>query len=133
MTMFAFVNPETKAVDPASVSPESGENRFPVVITGEPPYDRKTERPVAGPLYFNEETKTVRRAYVIRALSNQELAEQKGERTLKLLATTDQGMVRSLEEAVVALMKKAGLTFDDISPEAAQRFKDRESLRKSLQ
>lgn len=136
MTMYAKVDPLTKAVDAGSVSPETDEHRVPVVIIGEPPFDRLTQVPVAGPLYLDEESNTVRRAYIVRDMTPKEQAERRGLSALKRLGASDQGMVRSLEDAVLALVDHLKLDREaflkTLHPKAAERFRDRAKMRKSL-
>ncbi len=97
-----------------------------------PSFDKKREVAVAGDLYADPETKTVRRLYIVREKTPFELAEQRGLRSLKMLSFSDQGMVRALEDIVQALMRRLNLSLDDLekeAPEAVEKLRARKAWR----
>lgn len=130
--MFATVDPQTRAI--SDVSPERGENRFPVETPGEPPHDVSRQRAIPGPLYFDEPSGTVRRSYVIADMTPMELAERKGSHALKVLSVSDQAMVRSLEDAVLALCRINNVTLAGLNlhPKAEERFRKRAQFRRVI-
>jgi hypothetical protein len=132
MTMYATVDPNTLEVSSRGISAENGKDRFPFVHEGPPAVDPRTEKAVPGALYFDPATQTVRRTWHVIGLSPKELAERKGLHALKVLAVSDQGMVRALEDAVMVLIAKGLLSLDELPEAAAAKFRERASMRSQL-
>ena len=130
--MFATLDPETKAI--LDILPEPGADRVPVETPGPPPHDVSRQRAIPGPLYYDPESKTVRRSYIVADMSPMELAERQGSHALKVLGSSDPSMVRSLEDAVLALCRILKIELADLKlqPKAEERFLKRAQYRKVI-
>jgi hypothetical protein len=99
------------------------------IETGRPSFNRKADVCVPGDLYADPSTLRVRRLWIVREKTPYELAAERGLHHLKMLNASDQGMVRALEDAVLVLLAKSGLTLDDLPETARRKFQDREAWR----
>jgi hypothetical protein len=131
--MHALVNLETLALadmphEPAPPAAPEGFAWWPIE-TQRPPFNRKTDICMAGELYADPPTRTVRRLWVVREKSPYELAEERGLHVLKMLSVSDQPTVRALEDILLVIMDRLKITFDDLPPEAAKKLGDRAAWR----
>jgi len=100
-----------------------------LIETERPSFNRKTDVCTAGDLYADPLARRVRRHWIVREKTPYELAEERGLHHMRMLAFSDQPMVRALEDTVLFLLQKTGSSLDDLPEPVAKRFRDRQGWR----